>query len=329
MTKHRLIIGTRGSKLALTQSEMMAAALRDLHPGLTVDLQIITTKGDQVLDVALSAVGDKGLFVKELEVALLAGDVDLAVHSCKDLPSIVPDGLTLAAFPQRADAFDALVLPQSAARHAPVGDDPFALLPQGARVGTSSLRRACQLRALRPDLQLADVRGNVDTRLRKLDEGQYDALILAAAGLRRLGLGARISALIPPGAMLPAVTQGTLAIEARADDPATLTLLAPLDDARTRIAAETERAFLRRLEGGCQVPIAAYAQVEVQDGPSADWPVSLAGLVGSLDGTSIVRGSLTGSGADAEIIGVRLAEELLDAGAATILATIAAEAGSP
>jgi hydroxymethylbilane synthase len=319
----KLILGTRGSKLALAQSEMIAAQLRALHPGLEVELQVISTKGDRVLDVALSAVGDKGLFVKELEQALLDRAVDLCVHSCKDLPSVVPDGLALAAFPERADARDVLVVR---------GTDQVTLsaLPQGAIVGTSSLRRAAQIRALRPDLELRDVRGNVDTRLRKLAEGQYEALILAAAGIYRLGLlgeGGRLVSdgvafvATPIGAeqMLPAVAQGTLAIECRADDERTLALLAPLDHASTRAAALAERAFLRRLEGGCQVPIAAHATV------SGD-AVTLRGLVASLDGATIVRGEQSAADADAEALGFGLAEELIGQGAADILAALATRA---
>ena len=300
----KLILGTRGSRLALAQSELMAATLRALHPGLEVALQVISTKGDRVLDVALSAVGDKGLFVKELEQALLDHQVDLCVHSCKDLPSQLPAGLVLAAFPERADPRDVLVVGDKETRRqgdketrrqgdketrrqgdkeTPDGADgrslspglpvSLSVLPQGALVGTSSLRRASQLRAVRPDLELRDVRGNVDTRLRKLAAGQYDALVLAAAGLDRLGLvgaGGRVESdgaafvaqPIPAALMLPAVAQGTLAIECRANDASTLALLAPLDHAATRVATLAERAFLRRLEGGCQVPIAAYATVD-------------------------------------------------------------------
>jgi hydroxymethylbilane synthase len=316
----KLTLGTRGSKLALAQSQLMADTLRAAHPGLEVELQIITTKGDRVLDVALSAVGDKGLFVKELEQALLAREVDLCVHSCKDLPSLVPDGLTLAAFPERASPLDVLVTP---------GDAGAGLdgLRHGAVVGTSSLRRASQLRALRPDLELRDVRGNVDTRLRKLAEGQYEALVLAAAGLDRLGLvgaGGRLvsdghsflARPIPAAQMLPAVAQGTLAIECRADDAPTLALLATLDHAPTRAAALAERAFLRRLEGGCQVPIAAHAAL---DGAG----LTLHGLVASLDGATIVRGELAGGTADAEALGTALAERLIAAGAGEILAALA------
>lgn len=314
MSNKTLVIGTRGSKLALAQSEQIAALLRSTYPDLDVALRIITTTGDRVLDVALSAVGDKGLFVKEIEAALLAREVDLAVHSCKDMPSLVPEGLVLAAFPPRVDPRDALVFPRHDDRRwSADGADPLAALPHGARVGTSSLRRACQVRALRPDLHVLDVRGNVDTRLRKLDEGQYDAIMLAAAGLGRLGLHARISLPLPPEVMLPAVSQGTLAIEARADDAETLRLLAVLDDPATRVATLAERAFLRRLEGGCQVPIAAYATLDAAG-------VMLRGLVGSLDGGLIIRGERLGSIADPAEVGMALAEELLRRGATDILA---------
>lgn len=315
-----LILGTRGSKLALAQSEMIAAQLRAAHPGLVVELQIISTKGDRVLDVALSAVGDKGLFVKELEQALLDGSVDLCVHSCKDLPSQLPDDLTLAAFPERADPRDMLVVPSR------LGVQALDQLPQGAVVGTSSLRRASQLRAARPDLTVRDVRGNVDTRLRKLAEGQYDALILAAAGIDRLGLvgadgvitsdGVPFTAQrIPTTAMLPAVSQGILAIECRAADAQTLEALAVLDHAPSRAAALAERAFLRRLEGGCQVPIAAHAEVSATT-------LTLYGLVASLDGATIVRDTLTGPLDAAEPLGTQLAEQLIANGAEAILSAL-------
>ena len=328
----RLILGTRGSKLALTQSEMMAAALRAAHPGLTVELQIISTKGDRILDVALSAVGDKGLFVKELEQALLDREVDFCVHSCKDLPSGVPDGLTLAAFPQRADSRDTLVVKAEVRDAAQLS---ILTLPAGTVVGTSSLRRASQIRAVRSDLVLQDVRGNVDTRLRKLAEGQYDALVLASAGLDRLSFtdatidGPRpfeavdarfVSLPIPPDQMLPSVAQGILAIECRAGDDVTIGLLAALDHAPSRAAALAERAFLGRLEGGCQVPIAAIASLDGDTLP-------LRGLVGSLDGATLITGALTGDLADPAAIGTALAEDLLSRGAAEILAEIAVQAG--
>jgi hydroxymethylbilane synthase len=336
----RLILGTRGSKLALVQSETVAAELRAAHPGLEVELKMISTKGDRVLDVALSAVGDKGLFVKELEQALLDKEVDLCVHSCKDLPSELPEGLTLAAFPQRADVRDALVLrahDKGTGAQEDRGTGAFVALNTGAVVGTSSLLRASQLRALRPDLELRDVRGNVDTRLRKLADGQYDAIVLAAAGLARLGLWDAVSdsftmdglsfGIVPiaPELMLPAVAQGVLAIEARADDATTLGLLAALDHAPTRVAALAERGFLRRLEGGCQVPIAAYAECEMHQVDSFDFSaLRLRGLISSLDGLTIYRGERTGEPrtaqpAAAEAFGAALAAELLAQGAGAIL----------
>jgi hydroxymethylbilane synthase len=303
MQKPSLVIGTRGSKLALTQSETVAAELRRLHPDLTVELQIISTKGDRILDRALSAVGDKGLFVTELEQALSAGQIDLAVHSCKDMPSFQPDDLVLAAFPERADPRDAVVLP---------GGGTLDDLKPGAIVGSSSLRRACQLQALRPDLDVRNVRGNVDTRLRKLHDGEYDALILACAGLDRLGLSEQISQRIAPELMLPAVAQGALAIETRKHDSATRALLEPLDDAATRAPVLAERALLRSLEGGCQVPIAAYAELTGQT-------LRMRGLVGTLDGQTIMRAELSGPAADPVGLGTALAERLLADGAAAIL----------
>jgi hydroxymethylbilane synthase len=259
--------------------------------------------------------------------------VDLCVHSCKDLPSALPPGLTLAAFPERADPRDVLIVPLRGAELAAAeGASELPALRRGAVVGTSSLRRACQLRALRPDLELRDVRGNVDTRLRKLADGQYDALVLAAAGLDRLGLvgagghlesdgAAFLARPLPAELMLPAVAQGALALECRAGDAATLTLLAPLDHGPTRAAATAERAFLRRLEGGCQVPIAAYAEVNSS-------LLRLRGLVGSLDGATIVRGERQGPAADAEALGTELAEELLARGADRILAALASSRAS-
>jgi hydroxymethylbilane synthase len=320
----KLILGTRASKLALAQSRMIAAALQAAHADLEIELREITTQGDRVLDVALSAVGDKGLFVKELEQALFDRSVDFCVHSGKDLPSQVPPGLTLAAFPRRADPRDVLVLPQ-VDRPAPA--NPLDWLTEGARVGTSSLRRASQIRALRPDLQLDDVRGNVDTRLRKLASGQYDALLLAAAGLDRLGLVDAddrivsdgiifVAGRLPVTVMVPAVAQGTLAIECRADDQVVIDRLAVLDDPDARATALAERALLRRLEGGCQVPIAAYAEHH-------DGQLALSGLVGSLDGSTILRKQMSGSIDTSEQLGTELAEHLLAAGALAILAEIA------
>ncbi len=308
---HTLTIGTRGSPLALVQSEYVAAELRRLHPAYTVTLQVITTTGDRVLDVALSQVGDKGLFVKEIEHALLDGSVQLAVHSGKDMPSQQPDGLMLAAFPRRANPHDALVLRANLALTHPV---TLGSLPTGAVVGTSSLRRISQLRALRPDVTVKDVRGNLVTRLHKLDSGQYDALILAAAGLERQGLPERISSIIDSNAMLPAVAQGALAIEVRSDDHATRELVAALDDAHTRTAVLAERAMLRRLEGGCQVPIAAHATLD-DSGDS----LHLRGLVAALDGSRIIRGERRGATRDAVQLGTDLADELIAQGAMRLI----------
>lgn len=314
----RLLLGTRGSVLARVQSEWVADALRTAFPSIEVELRIISTTGDRVLDVALSAVGDKGLFVKELEYALLAGEVDLCVHSAKDMPTATPAGLVLAAFPVRVDPRDVLVV-----RQAGLGTD-LASLPAGAQVGTSSLRRTSQVRHHRPDLQLTDVRGNVDTRLRKLTSGQYDALILAAAGLRRLGLwdgtpGAQIGEAVvyplEPAVMLPAVAQGILAIETRADDEATRTLVESLDNPAARAAALAERALLRRLEGGCQIPVAAHAVM-------TDTGMHLRGMVGTLDGSTLVFAEQTGDPAHAETLGVAVAEELLARGGDAILTAI-------
>lgn len=305
----KLRIGTRGSKLALWQAEHIRDRLA-AWPGVEeVSLTIIKTTGDRVQDVALSAVGGKGLFTKEIEEALLRRDVDLAVHSMKDMPSLLPDGCVLAAVPERVDPRDAWVVPANGP--AASWDE----LPAGAVVGTSSLRRAAQLRALRPDLAIVALRGNVDTRLRKLDEGVDDmrAIVLACAGLRRLGWGGRIEREIPTEVMLPAVGQGALAIEARdGDEPVLAILRAALEHAPTRAATTAERAFLARLEGGCQVPIAGHATL------SGD-TLWLRGLVASVDGREVVRGERSGPAADAAALGLALAEELLSRGAKALL----------
>ena len=297
-----VVIGTRGSKLALTQTDLVRAALLAAHPGLVVAIERITTKGDVVLDQPLSAIGDKGLFVAEIEEALRQGQVDLAVHSAKDLPSELPPDLALAAFPRRADPRDAL-LARDGLR--------LAELPEGARVGTSSLRRACQLRHLRHDLRIEDLRGNVDTRLRKLHQGQYDAIVLAAAGLERLGLEQHVTEYFDPAVMLPAVGQGILGIEVRARDAAIAALLAPLDDPSARAAATAERAFLAYIGGGCQVPVGAYATL---DGDM----LTLAGMIGARDGRQ-VRGQLAGPADDAATLGARLATQLLAEGGRALL----------
>lgn len=297
-----VVIGTRASKLALVQTHMIRDQLLAAHADLTVGVEHITTKGDLILDRPLSAIGDKGLFVTEIEDAMRAGRIDLAVHSAKDLPSELPPDMQLAVFPPRADPRDALIARDQLR---------LADLPEGAHVGTSSMRRACQLRHLRPDLRISDLRGNVDTRLRKLREGQYDAIVLAAAGLERLGWAGEISEYLDPSVMLPAVSQGILGIEIRAGDDATAALLAVLDDPAARIAATAERAFLARIGGGCQVPIGAYAQL-------SSATLTLAGLIGARDGR-VVRGELAGSANDPAALGAQLADDLLDRGGRVLL----------
>jgi hydroxymethylbilane synthase len=292
-----VIVGTRGSSLARVQTELVLAALRARWSGLPIETKVIKTEGDRKLDVSVNELG-KGAFVKEIEVALLNGEIDLAVHSCKDLPTDAVPGLTLAAFPQRANPFDVLVSQ---------GGRKLAELPAGALIGTSSRRRKAQLLMHRPDLRIADIRGNVDTRLRKLDAGQYDAVILAAAGLERLGWLHRATEILEPEVMLPAPAQGALAVQAREDDDMTLSLLVPLNDTATQAAVTAERAFLRALGGGCRVPIAAYAQAEAGR-------LTLHGLVAADDGSRHVRGQLEGPMAESVEIGVRLAEQLRNKG---------------
>jgi hydroxymethylbilane synthase len=295
-------IATRRSPLAKWQANHVADLLRAREPGVEVRLHELVTKGDKILDVALARVGGKGLFVKEIEDALLARDAEIAVHSMKDLPAVVAEGLVVGAVPEREDPRDALCSPRW---------KTWSALPKGAKVGTSSLRRGAQLKALRPDLHIEMVRGNVETRLRKASEG-LDAVVLAYAGLRRLGLAEHATQVFSPEEMLPAVAQGALALEARADDPGTLRRLAPLDHADTRHRVEAERGLLRRLEGGCQVPIAAHATV-------SNGAVTLRALVASLDGTRVVRGERRGPAAEARALGEALGEELLSKGAAAIL----------
>jgi hydroxymethylbilane synthase len=308
----QLTIGTRGSKLALVQAEQVRAALLARHPGLAVALEIITTRGDVVLDRPLTAFSDKGLFVDEIEAALRAGRIQLAVHSAKDLPSELAADMTIGAFLRRADPRDVLV----SASGAELRD-----LPPGARVGTSSLRRACQLCAARPDLDVRDIRGNVDTRLRKLHEGQYDAIVLAAAGLQRIDRADAITEYLEPAIMLPAVGQGALAVEICRGDEATAAYVAALDDPATRYAVQAERAFLARLGGGCKLPAAGYATVEGTH-------LHLAGLVGAADGR-LVRDAVAGDVADGARLGETLAGRLLAGGGAALLDEARADAPSP
>jgi hydroxymethylbilane synthase len=304
--RKQIKIGTRGSLLATTQSTWVRKQIEAEHPGITVELVKIVTKGDKILDVPLAKVGGKGLFVKEIEEALLRKDVDLAVHSMKDVPSELPDELHLGIIPPRENPHDAFI----STRFAKLAD-----LPKGATVGTSSLRRRAQLAALRPDLKIVDLRGNLDTRLRRLDEGKFQAIILAAAGLNRLGMSSRATGYFTAKEMLPAVGQGALGIELRKDDDELLAGLSFLNDANTTIAVAAERAFLYRLEGGCQVPIGAFAEVN-------GGQVELTGLVASVDGKEVLKDSISGPNAEAQQIGAQLANKLLDMGGREILAEV-------
>jgi hydroxymethylbilane synthase len=306
-TNDLLRIGSRGSKLALWQAEWVKARLEEAgHP---CTIQIIKTTGDKILDVPLAKIGGKGLFTKEIEEALLDGRIDLAVHSLKDLPTELPPSLALACIPQREDPRDAMV------------GSPLADLPAGARVGTSSLRRAAQLRALRPDLQILDIRGNVDTRLRKQQEGQYDALVMASAGLTRLGLAQHIAEYLDPARFLPAVAQGALAIETRADDGPAWQACRELHDARAGAETSAERALLAGLGGGCQVPLGANAQVDGAE-------LLLSAVVVSPDGQRLVRRQIAGSIQDAVSLGEALAQEFLDSEAREIIEALGAPSES-
>ena len=296
-----LTIGSRGSQLALWQARWIQARLQSL--GVESRLEIIHTTGDKITHVALSKVGTKGLFTKEIEEALLDHSIDLAVHSLKDMPTELPAGLTLTAIPEREDPRDAVVGGR-------LGD-----LKQGSRVGTSSLRRAAQLRVMRPDLEISDIRGNLDTRLRKLDEGKYDAIVLASAGLRRLGWENRITEALDPAVMCPAVGQGALAVETRDDSGEAREICRRLDHFETRIAVTAERAVLAALGGGCQVPIGAHARL---DGAM----IRIRAIVVSPDGSEVIRKEAHGPVADAAALGRALGDELLSAGGAKILAAV-------
>lgn len=301
-----LVLGTRGSKLAVHQSEWVQEQLRRLAPQVTVTVKRIQTSGDKILDVPLAKIGGKGLFVKEIEEALLSGDIDLAVHSMKDVPTALPNGLELLCIPFREDPRDALISRDG---------KRFMDLPQGAKIGTSSLRRQAQLLQARPDLVVGTLRGNLDTRLKKLREGQFDAIVLAAAGLRRLGWEQEITEYLDPAISLPAIGQGALGIEGRSDDSFVRSLLGGLEHSQTRTLVTAERALLHRLQGGCQVPIAAHATLAGAD-------VRLEGVVASVDGKEIIRDMVCGSAKDPETLGVQLAERLLSRGADKILQAI-------
>ncbi len=310
--KKKIRIGTRASKLALWQANWVRSEIERHHPDTEVELVRIKTTGDRITDVPLAKVGGKGLFVKEIEDALLNGKVDLAVHSMKDVPTVLPEGLWLRAVTEREDARDVVV-----ARNGRRLLD----LPSGARIGTSSLRRQAQLLMLRPDFEVLQLRGNLDTRLRKLDEGIYDAVILAGAGIKRLGWTDRITEYLEPDRLLPAIGQGALGIETRVDDEFINGLVAFFDHPPTSTAVRAERAMLKRLEGGCQVPIAAYGTVEKE-------ALTLTGLVATTDGRKVLKDAVEGRTDRAEELGTILAERLIDMGAGAILEELYGE-GSP
>jgi hydroxymethylbilane synthase len=300
-----LIIGTRGSRLALGQAEWIQSRLKRLAPDLSITLRTIKTSGDKILDVPLAAIGGKGLFVKEIEEALLSEEIDLAVHSMKDVPSKLPDGLAILGIPEREDPRDVLI--SGDGRH-------LAALPAGARIGTSSLRRQAQLLHHRPDLRIDMLRGNLDTRLRKVRSGDYEAIVLAAAGLTRMGWLHEVTEYLPVDISLPAIGQGALGIEARQNDPFVRDLLLGLDHPPTRLTVLAERAFLERLEGGCQVPIAGHAVLQGQGKE-----LVLDGLIASIDGRRVLRQSIRGAAAEGPELGRRLAEQLLASGGGAIL----------
>lgn len=303
MSEEILRIATRKSPLALWQANYVSDLLQHHHPELKIELVTMTTQGDKILDTPLAKVGGKGLFVKELETGMLEGRADIAVHSMKDVPVEFPTGLHLAVICEREDPRDAFVSNNFKS---------LEELPQGARLGTSSLRRQSQISALRPDLKIIDLRGNVNTRLKKLDDGEYDAIILAAAGLKRLEFDDRITQFIGTDVCLPAIGQGAVGIECRTDDARVMNLIAPLNDNKTQIRVLAERAMNARLQGGCQVPIAGYAEYD-------RGIVLLRGLVGQVDGKEIIRGEIAGPPESAEELGNVLAEDLLSRGADKIL----------
>lgn len=301
-----LIIGTRGSRLAIWQAEWVQARIQELAPDLRVALHRIKTSGDKILDVPLAKIGGKGLFVKEIEEALLQKKIDLAVHSMKDVPTALPDGLEIVCIPAREDPRDVLISRDG---------QSLESLPEGARIGTSSLRRQAQLLHRRPDLRILMLRGNLDTRLRKLRDGEYDAVVLAAAGLRRMGWVMEVTEYLPFEVCLPAIGQGALGLEGRRGDQFVRELLSELEDPSTRMAVTAERALLDRLQGGCQVPIAAYATVKHDT-------LVIDGLIASIDGRRVVRESAHGQVTQAHAVGVGLAEKLLAKGGESILAEI-------
>ena len=301
--KNKLTIATRGSMLALWQANYIKDSIEKENDGVQVELLKIKTTGDIIVDVPLAQVGGKGLFVKEIEEALLDGRADLAVHSLKDVPTELPEGLGLHCITERQDARDALIA---------ANGETVMTLPKGAKIGSSSLRRQCQLLKVRPDFQIISLRGNLDTRIKKVEAGEFDAIILAAAGMNRLGWSDRVSEYISTDVLLPAIAQGALGIETRNDDKETNDLISFLNHDETSAAVKAERALLKRLEGGCQVPIAAYGEIE-------GGTISLRGLVGSLDGKVLITDKKTGDVSEPEKLGIDLAEMLLERGAGKIL----------
>jgi len=310
MSNDLLRIATRKSPLALWQAEHVRARLMALYPGLRVELVTMSTRGDRVLDSPLAKIGGKGLFVKELEQGMLDGSADMAVHSMKDVPADFPEGLGIGVILEREDPQDAFV----SNRYVSIDD-----LPDGACVGTSSLRRQCQLRVVRSDLEIRDLRGNVGTRLARLDAGDYDAIVLACAGLKRLGMQERITRTLPPEQILPAIAQGVIGIECRTEDTRLLELLAPLNHHSTELRTLAERSMNATLAVGCQAPVAGYAEIHGND-------ISLCGLVGRPDGSEIIRGDIAGPAADAVSLGSALAQDLLARGARPILEELLGDA---
>lgn len=312
MHKQKLVVGTRSSQLALWQADFVIGELAKKYPELVVEKRLMTTKGDKILNAPLAKIGGKGLFTKELETAMLEGEIDIAVHSLKDMPVVVPEGLVITAITQRADPGDAFVSPKY---------ESFQQLPAGAKVGTSSLRRKAQLLHARPDLQIEDLRGNVNTRLRKMEEENFDGIILACAGLKRLGFWDKIRQVLPQTMCLPAVGQGALAIECRQADKETRELLEFLNDRCTRLCTEAERGFLATVEGGCQVPVGVHAV-------SAEAGIRVEAVIASLDGSTLLRDAQEAEVKDAQearAVGVNLAEKLLARGGREILRSIGIE----
>lgn len=312
MHKQKLVVGTRSSQLALWQADFVIGELAKKYPELVVEKRLMTTKGDKILNAPLAKIGGKGLFTKELETAMLEGEIDIAVHSLKDMPVVVPEGLVITAITQRADPGDAFVSSKY---------ESFQQLPAGAKVGTSSLRRKAQLLHARPDLQIEDLRGNVNTRLRKMEEENFDGIILACAGLKRLGFGDKIRQVLPRTMCLPAVGQGALAIECRQADKETRELLEFLNDKCTRLCTEAERGFLATVEGGCQVPVGVHAV-------SAEAGIRVEAVIASLDGSTLLRDALEAevkNAQEARAVGVNLAEKLLARGGREILRSIGIE----